>query len=242
MNKKSQSTNHHTLLTHLPHPTALTEVPPTQLSHISNQSYWISQVFKMSEENGYTTLSEVDSDSASEWCESGSDTDWDDQQGPIRDRKGKAKAAHPVPGAPSVPSAAPPFVQAPPFVPSVAPPSSLVSSQHQVPNDQDKYPDLPDYMPYMPLCVPRGSPRASPGPALLDQPIRLTPDQRNAFNQQQNGSHQHLYPGSSYTLEGFQGASEPAFTTAKTSHRAGMGLQQGKHYPTDNSRIKQVET
>lgn len=189
-------------------------------------------------ETGYITLSEVDSNSTSEWCESGSDTTWENQQ-------------EPAPGLNSLSSnlKAPPFVPSPSSVPSAALPSSFVPSpRHKGSmqgsmNDQDKYPDLPDYMPYMPRCVPHASPSTPARHALSDRSIGFTVDQMNAFHQQQNGSHRYLYPGGHYPFQRFSGAgafqqAEHEFTTDR-SQGTGMGLQKGKHNSTDKTKTAQ---
>lgn len=187
----------------------------------------------MSKETDYPTPAEMESDSASEWCESDSDPDWVDS-GPAQGRK-KTKRPAQTSGQkknPKVPS--PPSIPTPPHVAALSSVLSFyhsIPSQVQVPNDQDKYPDLPDYMPYMPKCVPH----ASPTDAYPAHQAGTTAEEVKPFIHQHNGAGAHQTQGTQgvgqqNTLIGSsQAAGQNDFTTGMSFQNALMGSQQGKH-------------
>lgn len=186
----------------------------------------------MSKETDYPTPAEMESDSASEWYESDSDPDWEDS-GPAQGRKKTKKSAQTsgrkknrkVPP-PSIPT--PPHLAAPSSVPSF---KHSIPSQVQVPNDQDKYPDLPDYMPYMPQCVPHGSPTHG-CPVHQDG---TTAEEVKPIIQQHNGAGTQQIQGiqGAWQQNPLGGSSQVAgqndFTTGMSFQNALMSSHQGKH-------------
>lgn len=187
----------------------------------------------MSKETDYPTPAEMESDSASDWGESNSDPDWEESK-PARSRKKIKKPARSsghknnrkAPAPPSIPT--PPYLAAPSSVPSL---THSISSQGQILNDQDKYPDLPDYMPYMPKCVPH----ASPTPGLPAQQAGMTAGQMKSFIQQHNGAGSHQIQGvqGAAQLNPTPGRSQAAgqydFTTGMSFQDSLVSSQPGKH-------------
>lgn len=183
----------------------------------------------MSLEADYITSSELDPESASEWCESKSDTEREDpgpapvQRSKRPTRKQGRKSNFKAP--PSI--STPPSATAPPSIPRSSP---SIPSQYQVPNDQDKYRDLPDYMPYMPRCVPQ----ALPTPLFQAQTHQTTAYKMEPLMQQHRFASDHLLQGlqgagqHGFTVNRSQGAGQFDFTTCKSFQGAGISFQSGK--------------
>ncbi|KAJ4394554.1 hypothetical protein N0V93_003773 [Gnomoniopsis smithogilvyi] len=183
----------------------------------------------MSLETDYPTPAELEWESASEWCESKSDIDREHPgPSPVRNKKKPTRTL----GRKSNPTAPPPIpsppssVSAPPTAPSSVP---ALPFEDQIHNDQDKYPDLPDYMPCMPQCVPQASARpifpAQHYPLTAEQFSYLIQQHRFADGQQfqdlQGAVQDNTTTGRNH------GAIWYDLSTAKSFLGAGIGLQQG---------------